>query len=226
MVHPELSYTLLRSAKHGLLVGAFDRIQAMSEALDGEPLTPVGEPFSGSTLLATRYKSLFATPASDDASSPPSKTKPVISAGHVTSQSGSGLVHCAPSHGLDDYLAFSAAFPRSSTSASALDNLPSPIDDGGCFVAGVDDRLVGLEALGHGSDVMRDILREQGVLLRQERVEHKYPYDWKTKQPVLVRATRQWFANLDGIKEQALEALEQVQFVPASCTSARRPSSQ
>lgn len=218
MIHPELSYTLLRSAKHGLLVGALDRIEALSAALDGEALSPVGAPFPGSTLLSTRYKSLFAAPTSGDTSTPPSETKPVISAGHVTSQSGSGLVHCAPAHGLDDYLAFSAAFPRSS-SATALADLPSPIDDSGCFVAGIDDRLVGLEALGRGSDVMRDILREQDVLLRQERVEHKYPYDWKTKQPVLVRATRQWFANLDGIKEQALEALKHVQFVPASCAS-------
>lgn len=218
MINPKLSYTLLRSAKYGLLVGALDRIEALSAALDGEALSPVGKPFPGSTLLSTRYESLFATPALDGASTSSPVLKPVISAAHVTSQSGSGLVHCAPAHGLDDYLAFSAAFPRSSSTA-ALADLPNPIDDGGCFVAGIDDRLIGLEALGRGSDVMRDILREQGVLLRQERVEHKYPYDWKTKQPVLVRATRQWFANLDGIKEQALQALQQVRFVPASCMS-------
>ncbi len=56
------------------------------------------------------------------------------------------------------------------------------------------------------------ILKERGALISAQTLRHKYPYDWRSKQPVIVRATAQWFANLDHIKEQAIEALRDVTF--------------
>lgn len=188
MVNPELQYTLLRSPSHGLLLSAVDRIDTLAQLL-GEDLAPVGAPFDGTTLLKTRYAPLFPSGARAGET-----TNPIIRGAHVTSQSGSGLVHCAPAHGLDDYRAYTAVFPHSSAAAvatGAQGDFPSPVDDAGCFTPGVHDSLVGHEALGKGTELMINLLQERGVLLKQQRVEHKYPYDWKTKQPVLVRCVRQ-----------------------------------
>lgn len=74
---------------------------------------------------------------------------------------------------------------------------------------------MGKGVLGEGTDAMVDLLRERGVLLAEETIEHRYPYDWKSKKPIIVRATPQWFADVEHIKEDALAALEEVHFHPA-----------
>lgn len=113
--------------------------------------------------------------------------KPVVFASsHVTSQSGTGLVHAAPAHGYQDYVAFSQAglLPA---------DLRCPIDDEGRFTADIIswadgvDHLVGKEALQEGSDLMVELLAREGSLLAEQVIQHKYPCDWKTKQPIITR---------------------------------------
>lgn len=149
----------------------------------------------------------------------------------MTAESGTGLVHSAPAHGHDDYLAFSKAglLPK---------DLRCPVDDDGCLTeevatwAGTEDarELVGKRVLGDAVPAVIALLRSQGVLLAEETIEHRYPHDWKTKEPVIVRyvspsqylltfsATPQWFADVEAIKPRAIQALEQVDFYPPQCT--------
>ncbi|WWD18679.1 hypothetical protein CI109_103133 [Kwoniella shandongensis] len=135
--------------------------------------------------------------------------------GHVTSAAGTGLVHSAPAHGQEDYAAF--------LSAGILpDRLRCPIDDDGRFTEelvrwGEDESLsslVGKEVLNEGTDEMVEQLRAEGSLLAEETIEHRYPYDWKSKKPIILRATPQWFADVEAVKQDAVSALESVNFHP------------
>ena len=69
--------------------------------------------------------------------------------------------------------------------------------------------------MGEGAKEVIKLLHEQNLLIATRKIRHKYPYDWKTKKPVIIRATPQWFANLDRIKDKAISALSSVNFVPA-----------
>lgn len=127
---------------------------------------------SGSSLISTTYHSLF----------PSSTSLPVIPSSHVSASSGTGLVHCAPSHGAEDYVAHRLYFPE-------LDLL-CPVDDDGKFTAEVGERFVGKSVLGDGAKDVVSWLREKDdgrTLLGVKTITHKYPYDWKTKEPVITR---------------------------------------
>lgn len=147
------------------------------------------------------------------------KFLPLVEASYVTSDSGTGLVHSAPAHGMEDYQAFKQLYKARDAEAAQL---PSLVDGDGLFQRGntafIDDkvmqRLEGKSVLGDGAQETILLLEEQGLLAASRKIRHKYPYDWKTKQPVIVRATPQWFANLDHIKDIAIEALRNVNFVP------------
>lgn len=142
---------------------------------------------------------------------------PLIPAAYVTADSGTGLVHSAPAHGQEDYQTFRSGLPDAD-----LSSLDSPVDEDGLFRGSYLgpaephdlERLKGKSVLGDGVQEVIKILRERNHLVATQKIRHKYPYDWKTKQPVIVRTTPQWFANLDKIKEQAVQALETVNFVP------------
>jgi len=144
---------------------------------------------------------------------------PLVSASHVTATSGTGLVHIAPAHGSEDYELFKSLDIFKGKEILTL------VDDDGLFTDGIRDVwgleaadvLVGKEVLYGGNKVALRLLEENGSLVSASTFKHRYPYDWKTNKPVIVRATAQWFANLEQIKEQALDALQDVQFYPPSC---------
>ncbi|WVQ65548.1 uncharacterized protein L199_003725 [Kwoniella botswanensis] len=165
---------------------------------------------TGSQLVGTRYTHLFH---------PPSLSQPrplIFAAGHVTSQAGTGLVHSAPAHGHEDYEAFIAV-------GMLPEELRCPVDDDGRFTSDLESwvegdiaySLVGKEVLGKGTDAMVDLLSRSDVLLAEQKIEHRYPYDWKSKKPIIVRATPQWFADVEGVKSSAVEAMDRVHFHPA-----------
>lgn len=125
----------------------------------------------GADLVGTTYKSIFGT-------SPCS----VLTAKHVTAESGTGLVHTAPAHGPEDY----AVWYGNSRSGEIL----CPVDGEGKFTDAVGEtwaRLIGKEVLGDGNIEVIRILKEQGLLAKKETLKHRYPYDWKTKKPVILR---------------------------------------
>lgn len=97
------------------------------------------------------------------------------------------LVHTAPGHGHEDFLA-----------ARDL-GLPAhcPVDGRGRFTEQAGQRFAGLHVHSQGNAAVIEALREAGVVLHSFKYKHRYPYDWRTKQPVIIRATKQWFANVE-----------------------------
>jgi isoleucyl-tRNA synthetase len=107
---------------------------------------------------------------------------PVLAAKHVTSESGTGLVHTAPAHGPDDYAAWRAN--------NQTGEIVCPVDSEGKFTDAIGNkwsRLVGKEVLGDGNIEVIRVLKEAGLLVKKEAIRHRYPYDWKTKMPVIFR---------------------------------------
>lgn len=108
----------------------------------------------------------------------------------MTNESGTGIVHCAPAHGHEDYNLFTSQHLISPSSPS----LTCHVDGLGQFSADVSDvvgeelaqQLVGKEVLGAGTTKMIEILDNIGVLKVESRIKHRYPYDWKTGKPVIV----------------------------------------
>ncbi|KAL9115020.1 MAG: hypothetical protein Q9227_001264 [Pyrenula ochraceoflavens] len=202
-----LDYMLVNSPTHGRLLVATSRFEYLQRALK-EDLEILHNEFSG-TLLDEEPAPSYLLPFSPDRAS-----GQLLHADFVTSESGTGFVHCAPGHGLEDYEALLPMITSGQVSVQ------SPVDDDGCFIGESLPQelshLAGKKVLGEGSKLVVDTLRNQGALLGTERYRHKYPYDWRTKQPVIVRATPQWFANVSSVKDFAKRALEHVTFQPES----------
>ncbi|MCW6652226.1 isoleucine--tRNA ligase [Aerococcaceae bacterium NML210727] len=115
---------------------------------------------------------------------------------HVTLDAGTGLVHTAPGHGEDDYqigLRY------------GLDIL-SPVDNQGHYTA----EAPGFEGMFYlkANKVIVEMMRENGSLLSYSEFVHSYPHDWRTKKPVIYRATPQWFASIDKFRQELLSAIE------------------
>ncbi|MEN9869843.1 MAG: hypothetical protein RLZZ171_826, partial [Cyanobacteriota bacterium] len=135
----------------------------------------------------------------------------VIGGDYITTESGTGLVHTAPGHGQEDYI------------TGQKYGLPilSPVDDGGNFTeeagkfAGLQVVAKGNEKVSVGNQAIIDALTEAGALLKHEEYAHKYPYDWRTGKPTIFRATEQWFASVEGFRDQALKAISEVTWIPA-----------
>ena len=176
--------------------------QSKFELPEGEKLVVLAT-FPGSSLVGTTYRHPLYE-----------RTSPVIAGGdYITTESGTGLVHTAPGHGQEDYL----------TGLKYGLELLSPVDDEGKFtieagsstVAG--DDFVGKSVLGDGNVAVIEALREAGALIRVQDYGHKYPYDWRTKKPTIFRATDQWFASVEGFREDALKAVDTVSLCFSCC---------
>ncbi|KAF9097063.1 hypothetical protein BGX23_009865 [Mortierella sp. AD031] len=211
-VHPKLSYTLFHAKdssnpannNNTVYLAATDRMEEMkkrftpaqtSEDTSSTPsitLEPIGQVL-GEDLVGSQYKHPLTTEA-----------LPFIAADYVTADSGSGLVHTAPGHGMDDY---KACWPLGIEAFC-------PVNHVGRFTAEAGDALEGLQVQTEGTAKVLEILQERGSLIQEQAYVHKYPYDWRTKKPIILRATSQWFANVGSIKEDALKAIENVKMVP------------
>ncbi|KAJ5605260.1 hypothetical protein N7510_010414 [Penicillium lagena] len=199
-VSESLEYTIVQSETHGHLLVAQSRFEYLQTMLK-EDLSIVVPSILGSELAEkTTYRPLFKSPEADP--------QPIIAADFVTADSGSGLVHCAPGHGMEDYEACLAR------------GIPvfAPVNDEGRFTEKAmphdPTRLAGKAVLGEGNDAVVEYAESRGQLLAKHRYEHKYPYDWRSKLPIIIRATEQWFADVADIRGSALRALEDVHFVP------------
>ena len=137
-----------------------------------------------------------------------------VYADYVTLDDGTGIVHGAPGHGVDDYL------------VGMKFNIPvvMPVDDDGRFYKG--DELgtggpwSGME-VNEANPKIIEWLRERGTLILHEDINHSYPHCWRCKQPVIFRATSQWFVSMDKalddghtLREEALDELSKVAFYP------------
>ncbi|KAM7279806.1 hypothetical protein ACFE04_006940 [Oxalis oulophora] len=127
----------------------------------------------------------------------------VIGGEYITTESGTGLVHTAPGHGQEDYV----------TGLKYGLPLLSPVDDDGNFTEEA-GQFSGLHVLGDGNIAVAKCLDEQMSLIMEESYNHKYPYDWRTKKPTIFRATEQWFASVEGFRDDAMGAIGRVKWFP------------
>ena len=125
----------------------------------------------------------------------------VIVGDHVTLESGTGCVHTAPGHGVDDYNVCKNNYPE----------LPIivPVDNHGKMTAEAGEQFAGLST-DEASRAIGKHLEEIGAMFAAKRIVHQYPHCWRCKNPVLFRATEQWFCSVDDIKEQAVKAIQNV----------------
>ncbi len=127
----------------------------------------------------------------------------VVLADYVTVEDGTGAVHTAPGHGLEDY----------ETALKYDLEVVSPLDDLGRFTDEAGPELEGL-VCDQANDEVKDLLRNAGALLGEGELEHEYPHCWRCDEPVIYRATRQWFLNIDELRQAALDELPRVEWNP------------
>ncbi len=133
------------------------------------------------------------------------RTSKVILANFVTTETGTGIVHIAPGHGADDYVA------GQQNGLAVL----SPVDDEGKFTEEVGlAELVGTHVF-KSNDRIIEILAESGRLLGREVYKHSYPHCWRSKTPIIFRAVEQFFISLDTLRGQALEQIDKAEWLPA-----------
>ncbi|PHH88979.1 hypothetical protein CDD83_6800 [Cordyceps sp. RAO-2017] len=194
----DLSYSVLRLGGHGLLV-ASSQVEPLRNLLP--PFEVAVEAIPGERLTGLGYRNKLRGKTAPE--------QPIVHADFVSASSGTGLVHLAPGHGQQDYEACSHL---------GIDAFAPITDDGHFTPEAFPDQPELLTSapsiLEGGGKAVLDLLGDD-VLATQE-LQHKYPYDWRTKQPVVIRATPQWFINVGEIKEAALQALRDVRFVPES----------
>ena len=191
-VNPELNYALVETPEGKYSIVAAELVDRLCETLETQ-LTVVAT-IKGEALEHCTYRH----PLYD-------RESPVVIGGdYVTTESGTGLVHTAPGHGLEDY-AVGLRY--------GLDIL-APVDGDGNFTEAA-GQFAGLNVLDKGNEAVIEALKEAGSLLKEEAYQHKYPYDWRTKKPTIFRATEQWFASVEGFREAALKAIGEVKWIPA-----------
>jgi len=127
-----------------------------------------------------------------------------VLADYVTLDQGTGCVHTAPGHGHDDYL---------TGKAYNLD-IYTPVDNEGKFVSQV-DKYGGMNVFEANKVIIED-MKKDGTLLKEEEIVHSYPHCWRCKNPVIFRATAQWFISMDknDLRKRALEEIEKARWIP------------
>jgi isoleucyl-tRNA synthetase len=127
-----------------------------------------------------------------------------VLAKYVTLDDGTGAVHTAPGHGYDDYL----------TGMSYGIDIYTPVDDEGRFTPDV-PRYAGLQVFEANARITADMKRD-GTLLKESQISHSYPHCWRCKNPVIFRATEQWFISMDkaGLRQKSRQAIAGVRWIP------------
>ena len=128
----------------------------------------------------------------------------VINGDYVTGETGTGLVHIAPGHGMDDFLVCMKYGIKPYC----------PVDEHGKLTEETGERLSGLFYEDANLEVLK-ILTENGHLLKEEDIVHSYPHDWRTHKPVIFRATPQWFCSIEPIREDLINAVHNINWNPA-----------
>ena len=131
----------------------------------------------------------------------------VIVGTHVTNEAGTGLVHTAPGHGMEDYQVC-LKYPGRGLEPYC------PVDEKGYMKEGTGEGIEGLFYEDANEAVLK-IITENGALLKHSTFTHSYPHDWRTHKPVIFRATDQWFCSIEPIRKDLLEEINRVKWYPA-----------
>ena len=135
------------------------------------------------------------------------QTSLVILGDHVTLDAGTGCVHTAPAYGADDFMVCQK-YPQ----INAGKNMVVNVDDSGRFTAAA-GKYEGMEVLKAHEPIYNDLVA-CGALMASEDITHSYPHCWRCKNPIIFRATDQWFCSVDAFKEEAVKAAESVTWMP------------
>lgn len=194
-MHPRFEYTFFEY-KNDVYVAAQELLASFLKDVEWDEAdikvlgTCVGQDLE---LLATKH------PLVD-------RKSPIILGEHVTLDAGTGSVHTAPGHGLEDY----------EVGCKYNIDVFSPLDGSGIWTETVGiPELVGVPYY-KGNSMVIEMLQNCGALLQQQDIQHSYPHCWRCKKPVIYRATPQWFVKVDKFRDKALEAIHGVKWIPAS----------
>lgn len=194
-MHPRFEYTFFEY-KNDVYVAAQELLASFLKDVEWDEAdikvlgTCVGQDLE---LLATKH------PLVD-------RKSPIILGEHVTLDAGTGSVHTAPGHGLEDY----------EVGCKYNIDVFSPLDGSGIWTETVGiSELVGVPYY-KGNSMVIEMLQNCGALLQQQDIQHSYPHCWRCKKPVIYRATPQWFVKVDKFRDKALEAIHGVKWIPAS----------
>ncbi len=190
-VNPQMVYARVNTAK-GVLVVLHELVESLMKEFKLDEYEVLST-FKGIEV----EKVLTQHPLYD-------RTSLVICGDHVSADAGTGCVHTAPGHGNDDYVV-----------GLKYGLLPyCPVDEQGRMMIEAGDWLVG-QTTEEANKTVSVRLDEVGALLKHEWFTHSYPHDWRTKKPVIFRATTQWFASIEKISSKLLSEIENTTFYPS-----------
>jgi len=188
-LHPELEYAVVKADGRKFLL-ASGLLEAAGKEIGWENVEVLAS-FKGIELegVVTQH------PLYD-------RESPIVLGEHVTLDAGTGCVHTAPGHGEDDF----------QVGQKYGLGVLCPVDHEGKMTA----EAPGFEGLFYedANKPITEKLNEAGALLKLSFITHSYPHDWRTKKPVIFRATEQWFASIDGFRQQMLDAIKEVKWIP------------
>ncbi len=195
-LHPDFYYDFVKTPK-GTLILARDLVEACMQRYGFESWEVLGS-VQGATLEGAWLKHPFYV-----------REVPLICGDHVTLEAGTGLVHTAPGHGLDDYVV-------GQKYKLEVDN---PVGDDGKFYDKTP--LVGGQSIWAGNKTIIETLTQSGLLLKEFKLKHSYPHCWRHKTPIIFRATRQWFIGMEvktkhgTLRGNAMKAVAATEFFPS-----------
>ena len=187
-VHPDFEYQVVKYNGESYLV-AKERVAFLADKFGWENYE-TGEVLVGKDLEYLLCQHPFLD-----------RTSTLILADYVTLDSGTGLVHTAPGHGVDDYLVGQLQYKL---------GVLSPVDNQGVLTEEA-GQFAGKFVFDANKDIIAH-LAETGALLKQEDITHSYPHDWRSKKPIIFRATPQWFCSVDAFRSELLEAVDNTKF--------------
>lgn len=192
--NPTLSYAICKintKKNNELYIMAVELVENIQKNINS--VIQIVGVFPGENLTNGTYRNLFNK----------DKELPILPANHVTSSKGTGLVHTAPAHGPEDFV----------VALKHKMKIMDLVDDNGCFKLVSPKNLAGKFVLNEGNKTVLDMLHED--IVQKHVIHHSYPYDWRTKQPVIIKASVQWFIDTESLKNKAMEIMDDIEFVPS-----------
>ena len=187
-VHPDFEYQEVKVNGENYLL-AKERVNFLAEQFGWENFE------LGKTVLGKELEYLLCQHPFLD------RTSTVILADYVTLDSGTGLVHTAPGHGVDDFIVGQGKYKLGVL--SPVDNQGNLTEEAGQFA--------GQFVFDANKNIIAH-LAETGALLKQENITHSYPHDWRSKKPIIFRSTPQWFCSIDAFRSELLVAVDRTKF--------------
>ncbi len=193
-LNPNLEYAFVKigDAYH---IMARELVESTMKGCHIDEYEVLPEPVLGSELELMQYQHPFLD-----------RKGLVILGDHVTLEGGTGCVHTAPGHGVEDFEVCVNHYPQVPVVV--------PVDDAGRLTAEAGEKFAGLK-VWDANKVILEHIKESGHLMGVQHITHQYPHCWRCHHPIIFRATEQWFCSIDAFKEDVYKAIDSVHWQPA-----------